>query len=50
MVDWDFNRTEDALEAHRRLTTKPTMELIGRRSRTTLWSKVKEGKLPAPIY
>ena len=40
----------DPLDAHRRLTTKEVMALIGVKSKNTLWKRVREGKLPRPRY
>jgi len=40
----------DPLDAHRRLTTKEVMALIGVKSKNTLWKRVREGKLPQPKY
>ena len=38
----------DPLDAHRRLTTKEVMALIGVKSKNTLWKRVREGKVPRP--
>ena len=40
----------DPLDAHRRLTTKEVMALIGVKSKNTLWKRVREGKVPRPRY
>jgi len=40
----------DPVDAHRRLTTRQVMELVGVKSKNTLWKRVREGKLPAPRY
>ena len=40
----------DPVDAHRRLTTRQVMELVGVKSKNTLWKRVKEGKLPRPRY
>lgn len=40
----------DPLDAHRRLTTKEVMALIGVKSKNTLWKRVREGKMPRPRY
>lgn len=40
----------DPVDAHRRLTTRQVMELVGVKSKNTLWKRVREGKLPRPRY
>ena len=40
----------DPVDAHRRLTTRQVMELVGVKSKNTLWKRVRAGKLPAPRY
>lgn len=40
----------DPVDAHRRLTTRQVMELVGVKSKNTLWKRVRDGKLPQPRY
>lgn len=40
----------DPVDAHRRLTTRQVMELVGVKSKNTLWKRIREGKLPEPRY
>lgn len=40
----------DPVDSHRRLTTRQVMELVGVKSKNTLWKRVRDGKLPRPRY
>lgn len=50
MTDKRPSELLDPLDAHRRLTTKEVMALIGVKSKNTLWKRVREGKVPRPRY
>lgn len=39
-----------ALERHRRLSSTQVAELIGVKSRQSVWNWTREGKLPQPVY